>query len=92
MVLIFLNHRREVVRRRTEFRLRKAEDRRHIVEGLLRALDAIDRVIAIIRGSSDAATARSNLVSELDFTEIQAQAILTRHAPAAPHGTRARKA
>ena len=76
MVLIFLNHRREVVRRRTEFRLRKAEDRRHIVEGLLRALDAIDRVIAIIRGSSDAATARSNLVSELDFTEIQAQAIL----------------
>ena len=58
MVLIFLNHRREVVRRRT------------------RALDAIDRVIAIIRGSSDAATARGNLVSELDFTEIQAQAIL----------------
>ena len=76
MVLIFLNHRREVVRRRTEFRLRKAEDRRHIVEGLLRALDAIDRVIAIIRGSSDGLTARSNLVSELDFTEIQAQAIL----------------
>lgn len=76
MVLIFLNHRREVVRRRTEFRLRKAEDRRHIVEGLLRALDAIDRVIAIIRGSNDALTARSNLMSELDFTEIQAQAIL----------------
>lgn len=76
MVLIFLNHRREVVRRRTEFRLRKAEDRRHIVEGLLRALDAIDRVIAIIRGSSDALTARGNLMSELDFTEIQAQAIL----------------
>lgn len=76
MVLIFLNHRREVVRRRTEFRLRKAEDRRHIVEGLLRALDAIDRVIAIIRGSSDALAARSNLMSELDFTEIQAQAIL----------------
>ena len=76
MVLIFLNHRREVVRRRTEFRLRKAEDRRHIVEGLLRALDAIDRVIAIIRGSNDALTARGNLMSELDFTEIQAQAIL----------------
>ena len=76
MVLIFLNHRREVVCRRTEFRLRKAEDRRHIVEGLLRALDAIDRVIAIIRGSNDALTARGNLMSELDFTEIQAQAIL----------------
>lgn len=76
MVLIFLNHRREVVRRRTEFRLRKAEDRRHIVEGLLRALDVIDRVIAIIRGSSDGLTARNNLMSELDFSEIQAQAIL----------------
>ncbi len=76
MVLIFLNHRREVVRRRTEFRLRKAEDRRHIVEGLLRALDVIDRVISIIRGSDTAASARDGLMSELDFTEIQAQAIL----------------
>ncbi|MDO5115853.1 MAG: DNA gyrase subunit A [Synergistaceae bacterium] len=76
MVLIFLNHRREVVRRRTEYRLRKAEDRRHIVEGLLRALDVIDRVIQIIRGSDNAATARNNLVAELEFSEIQAQAIL----------------
>lgn len=76
MVLIFLNHRREVVRRRTEFRLRKAEDRRHIVEGLLRALDVIDRVIEIIRGSDTAVTARNNLMAELEFTEIQAQAIL----------------
>ncbi len=76
MVLIFLNHRRSVVRRRTEFRLRRAEERRHIVDGLLRALDAIDRVIEIIRGSSDGSAARNNLVSELGFTEIQAQAIL----------------
>lgn len=76
MVLIFLNHRRDVVRRRTEYRLRKAEERRHIVEGLLRALDAIDRVISIIRGSETAAEARASLTAELEFTEIQAQAIL----------------
>ena len=76
LVRIFLDHRREVVRRRTEFRLRKAEDRRHIVEGLLRALDVIDQVIRIIRGSDTAAAARNNLIEELGFTEIQAQAIL----------------
>ncbi|WP_455759892.1 DNA gyrase subunit A [Cloacibacillus evryensis] len=76
LVQIFLDHRREVVRRRTEFRLRKAEDRRHIVEGLLRALDVIDQVIHIIRSSDTAATARNNLIEELGFTEIQAQAIL----------------
>ncbi|MDO4559573.1 MAG: DNA gyrase subunit A [bacterium] len=76
LVQIFLDHRREVVRRRTEFRLRKAEDRRHIVEGLLRALDVIDQVIRIIRSSDTAAAARNNLIEELGFTEIQAQAIL----------------
>ncbi len=76
MVEIFLDHRRSVVRRRTEFRLRKAEDRAHIIEGLLRALDVIDEVIRIIRGSENAAVARNSLMSELDFTEIQAQAIL----------------
>ena len=76
LVLIFLNHRRDVVRRRTEFRLRKAEERRHIVEGLLRALDMIDRVISIIRASDNAASARASLMEELEFSEIQAQAIL----------------
>ena len=76
MVFVFLDHRRTVVRRRTEFRLRKAEDRAHIIEGLLRALDAIDEVIRIIRGSDNAATARNSLMERLDFTEIQAQAIL----------------
>lgn len=76
LVAIFLNHRRDVVRRRTEFRLRKAEERRHIVEGLLRALDMIDRVIQIIRGSDNAAAARGALMEELGFSEIQAQAIL----------------
>lgn len=76
MINVFLDHRRTVVRRRTEFRLRKAEDREHIVEGLVRALDVIDQVIGIIRGSDNAATARGRLVAELGFTEIQAQAIL----------------
>ncbi len=76
MVSLFLDHRRDVVRRRTEFRLRKAEDRRHIVDGLLRALDVIDQVINIIRGSDNAVTARTRLMDELEFSEIQAQAIL----------------
>lgn len=76
MVGVFLDHRRTVVRRRTEFRLRKAEDRAHIVEGLLRALDVIDQVIAIIRGSDNVSTARGRLMEELGFSEIQAQAIL----------------
>jgi len=76
MVDVFLDHRRCVVRRRTEFRLRKAEERAHIVEGLLRALDVIDEVIKIIRGSDNAVTARNNLIETLGFSEIQAQAIL----------------
>ncbi len=76
MIQVFLDHRRTVVTRRTEFRLRKADERAHILEGLLRALEAIDQVISIIRGSDDAATARNKLVEILEFTEIQAQAIL----------------
>lgn len=76
LVQIFLDHRREVVRRRTEFRLKKAEDRRHIVEGLLKALDMIDQVIHLIRASKTAVEARNGLMEQLGFTEIQAQAIL----------------
>lgn len=76
MIQVFLDHRRTVVRRRTEFRLRKAEERAHILEGLLRALEVIDQVIKIIRASADAATARNKLIEALEFTEIQAQAIL----------------
>ncbi|MDO4953274.1 MAG: DNA gyrase subunit A [Synergistaceae bacterium] len=76
MVGIFLDHRREVVRRRTEFRLRKAEERAHIVEGLLKALDIIDEVIRTIKSSDNAVSARNALVANLGFTEIQAQAIL----------------
>lgn len=76
MISVFLNHRRDVIRRRTEFRLNKAEARAHIVEGLLRALDVINEVIKIIRGSNNATDARDRLMSELEFSEIQAQAIL----------------
>lgn len=76
MLDVFLNHRRQVVRRRTEFRLRKARDRAHIVEGLVKALDMIDQVIILIRSASDTPAARQGLVEELGFSELQAQAIL----------------
>ncbi|MDR1650616.1 MAG: DNA gyrase subunit A [Synergistaceae bacterium] len=76
LIEVFLEHRRNVVRRRTEYRLRKAEERAHIVEGLVRALDHIDEVIRIIRAAKDVPAARENLVSQLNFTGIQATAIL----------------
>ncbi|MDK2959063.1 MAG: gyrase subunit [Synergistaceae bacterium] len=76
MLSHFLEHRRDVVRRRTQFRLDKALARAHIVEGLVKALDMIDRVIAVIRGAQTVQEARGGLVSQLGFTETQAQAIL----------------
>ncbi|MCS7057522.1 MAG: DNA gyrase subunit A [Meiothermus sp.] len=76
MMRHYLDHRGEVVRRRTEFDLRKAKERAHILEGLLIALDHIDEVIALIRGSQDAAEARLGLMGRFGLTEIQAQAIL----------------
>jgi DNA gyrase subunit A len=72
----YINHRLDVVVRRTEFRLGKARERAHIVEGLLIALDAIDEVIAIIRGSRDTDTARERLMEQLTLTEVQATHIL----------------
>jgi DNA gyrase subunit A len=72
----YVEHRLEVVTRRTEFRLDKAERRLHLVEGLLIALDAIDLVVSIIRSSQDAGEARDRLVSELALTEVQATHIL----------------
>ncbi len=72
----FLLHRREVVRRRTEFDLRKAKDREHILLGLKKALDHIDKVISIIRASKDTLTAKVNLIKEFKFSDIQATAIL----------------
>ena len=73
----YVAHQMDVVRRRTEFRLRKARDRAHIVEGLLRALDMLDEVIALIRGSADVEVARAGLMAEpFSFSEIQANHIL----------------
>ena len=72
----FIEFRREVVRRRTEFELRKAEARAHILEGLKIALDHLDAVIALIRASKNPADAKEGLVSRFGLTPIQAQAIL----------------
>jgi len=72
----FLEHRREVIIRRTRFDLDKAQARAHIVEGLLKALDIIDEIVALIKGSATPAEAKSGLVDRYGFTEIQAQSIL----------------
>ena len=72
----YVEHQVEVVERRTRYRLRKAQDRAHIVEGLLIALDRIDEVIAIIRASADAEEARHALMEQIGVSEIQAQHIL----------------
>jgi DNA gyrase subunit A len=72
----FLDHRKVVVIRRTRYDLRKAEERAHIVEGLLKALDILDQVISTIRASATPGEARERLVGELGFSVIQADAIL----------------
>jgi len=72
----FIEFRREVVRRRTEFELRKAEARRHILEGLKIALDHIDAVIALIRAAKSPGEAREGLMVQFALSQIQAQAIL----------------
>jgi DNA gyrase subunit A len=76
LVESFIEFRREVVRRRTEFELRKAEARYHILEGLKIALDHLDAVIALIRGSKSPAEARDGLITRFSLSQIQAQAIL----------------
>jgi DNA gyrase subunit A len=72
----FLDHRKEVVTRRTAYDLRKAEERLHILEGLRIALDNLDAVIALIRSSQDPKVARDGLMASFGLSEIQAQAIL----------------
>ncbi len=72
----FIDHRKEVVTRRTQYELRKAEERLHILEGLKIALDNIDEVIALIRKSKSPAEAKEGLVKKLSLTDVQAQAIL----------------
>lgn len=72
----FIKHRHEVIKRRSRFELKKAEERAHILEGLRIALDNIDEIIAIIKKSKDINTAKENLIINFKLTEIQAQAIL----------------
>ena len=72
----YIQHRAEIVERRTRFELAKAEDRAHIVEGLLKAIDNIDEVIKIIRDSQDTEDAQQRLMKRFDFSEPQANAIL----------------
>ncbi len=76
LIHYFVEHRHEVIVRRTEFELKKAEARAHILEGLIIASDNIDEVIAIIRGSSNADEAREKLIARFELTEIQAKAIV----------------
>jgi DNA gyrase subunit A len=72
----FLNHRKTVVIRRTRYDLRKAEERAHILEGILKALDHLDEVIQTIRASQTPGEAKENLIARFEFTDVQAQAIL----------------
>ncbi len=76
MIECFVDHRHEVVERRTRFELAKAEERMHIVEGLLKALDFIDEIIAIIRNSETIAQAKLEMQDRFGFTEIQSAAIV----------------
>ena len=76
MLRAFLDFREEVVTRRSLFELNKAKDRVHILEGLLKALEHIDEIVAIIKASADVADARLRLMERFSFTEAQAQAIL----------------
>ena len=76
LLTVYLEHRYEVTRRRTEFARTKAADRLHLVEGLLIAIVDIDDVIAIIRSSDDTAQARARLMDAFDLTETQTNYIL----------------
>jgi DNA gyrase subunit A len=76
ILALFIEHRKDVVKRRTVYDLRKAEEREHILLGLKKALDKIDRVITVIRGSKNSVIAKVNLIKEFKFSDLQATAIL----------------
>ncbi|BAW03282.1 DNA gyrase subunit A [Nocardia seriolae] len=76
MIRLYVNHQLEVIVRRTRYLLRKAEQRAHILRGLVKALDQLDAVIALIRRSADTETARTGLMQLLEIDEVQATAIL----------------
>jgi len=73
----YLNHKKEVVLNRTRYLLKKDERRQHIVEGLIKAVSMLDQVIKVIRGSENKSNAKENLMEEFDFTEVQAEAIVS---------------
>ena len=76
MIGAFIEHRRDVIYRRTVFELRKAEERAHILEGLKKAVENIDEVIALIKGSAGPDEAKQSLIARFQFSAVQAQAIL----------------
>jgi DNA gyrase subunit A len=76
LLRLFIEHRVEVVRRRTQYELRQAEARAHILEGLQKALDHIDAIIKLIRAAKNTAEAREGLIGQFEFSELQAKAIL----------------
>ncbi len=76
MLDYYIEHQKDVVTRRTKFELQKAEERAHILEGLLKALDSIDEIIKIIRASKNTPEAKQNLIEAFNFSDVQAQAIV----------------
>jgi len=76
LVREYLRFQREVITRRSKYQLRQAERRAHVLEGYLKALDSLDAIIALIRGAADTDEARSGLIEQFHFSEVQAQAIL----------------
>ncbi|MDX8360144.1 DNA topoisomerase IV subunit A [Cytobacillus sp. IB215316] len=77
MLDAYIKHQAEVVKNRTQYELNKAKDRHHVVEGLMKALSILDEVISTIRASKDKKDAKINLISAFQFTELQAEAIVT---------------
>lgn len=73
----YIGHQKDVVTKRSQFDLQKARDRQHIVEGLMKALSILDQVIATIRASKDKRNAKDNLIQKFQFTEVQAEAIVS---------------
>ncbi|WP_210468906.1 DNA topoisomerase IV subunit A [Sporosarcina sp. 6E9] len=73
----YIDHQKEVVTRRSQFDIQKAKDRLHIVEGLMKALSVLDEVIKTIRGSKDKRDAKNNIIAKFDFSEVQAEAIVS---------------
>ena len=75
--MLILRIKKKLLKRRTQFELKKASDRSHIVEGLMKALSILDEVIATIRASKDKRDAKNNLIAKFEFTEPQAEAIVS---------------